>query len=116
MIRVIHFIDPPLDGPENEMSDHAGWNLRPHTYDTLAIECMHLGSGLDKQEFSLKDVTRCVIPNIGILGKYHPGNRNRILQRTMLRLEHQVRTWNEGDTSDHQKLKISDKFHQRGAY
>ena len=32
----------------------------------------------------------------------------------MLRLERQVRTWNEGDTSDPQNWEMSDNFHRRG--
>ena len=92
-----------------------GWNLREHSDNRVAIQCIRLVTGLSAKDVSVKDVTLCLIPSLGILGKYHPDNRNRILQsqRTMLRLDRQIRMWNEGDTSDPNEGEISEIFHRR---
>ena len=91
-----------------------GWNLEEHSDNPVAIQCMRLGYGYNATDVSVKDIARCIIPTIGILGKYHPGNRNHILQRTILRLERQVRTWNMNDKSDPKSWETSDNMHRRG--
>ncbi|KAL9185327.1 hypothetical protein ACHAXT_003104 [Thalassiosira profunda] len=106
------FVDPPQDSVEDEHKFRSGWDLRDGNREMA--ECIRLGAGLSAKDISLKDVTRCLIPTFGILGKYHPGNRNHILQRTMLRLERQIRTWNDGDTSDPNTWEMSDAMHRRG--
>jgi hypothetical protein len=112
------FQDPPTESNENEGKFRPGWNLRDHMDNPDGLECIRLGAGLTAKDLTVKDVARCLIPTIGILGKYHPGNRSRILQRTMLRFERQVRTWNDGDTSDPNGSadwwEVSDTMHRRG--
>ena len=114
MVCAPFFIDPPFDSDNEEFVGRSGWNLRDHSDNPVCIQCIRLGCGLEAKDISVKDVARCLIPTIGILGKYHPGNHNHILQRTMLRLERQVRTWNEGDTSDPNCWETSDNMHRRG--
>ena len=92
------FIDPTFHS--TNPNGKRGWNLEEHSDNPVAIQCMRLGYGYNATDVSVKDIARCIIPTIGILGKYHPGNRNHILQRTMLRLERQVRTWNVNDKPD----------------
>lgn len=111
------FTDPPQDSEENERSFREGWNLRDGRDlrgNRETTECIRLGAGLSAKDISLRDITRCLVPTIGILGKYHPGNRNHILQRTLLRLERQVRTWNDGDKSDPNEWETTDNMHRRG--
>lgn len=91
-----------------------GWNLQEHSDNPVAIQCMRLGYGYNSTDITVKDIARCIIPTIGILGKHHPGNRNNIMQRTMLRLEREVRTWNVNDKSDPQSWTTSDNMHRRG--
>jgi hypothetical protein len=112
------FQDPPIESDEDEYKFRPGCNLRDHVDNPNGLECIRLGVGLTAKDLTVKDVARCLIPTIGILGKYHPGNRSSILQRTMLRFERQVRTWNDGDASDPNGSadwwEISDTMHRRG--
>jgi len=112
------FQDPPINSDEDEYKFRPGWNLRDHVDNPDSLECIRLGVGLAAKDLTVKDVARCLIPTIGILGKYHPGNRNRVLQRTILRFERQVRNWNDGDVSDPNGTtdwwETSDAMHRRG--
>ena len=115
MICSPFFIDENWDS-SNPNVGRVGWNLHEHSDNPVSIQCMRLGYGYNSTDVSVKDIARCIIPTIGILGKQHPGNRNNIMQRTMLRLERQVRTWNDvNDKSDPKHWwATSDNMHRRG--
>jgi len=113
MICAPFFIDPPFQEEERIGQHRDGWNLRQSNNQT-PLQYIRLGVGLSANDISFKDMTRCIIPTLGILAKYHPGNRNHVLQRTMLRLEREVQTWNEGNTSNSNTWETSDTLHRRG--
>lgn len=114
------FDDPPIhnltaldDDDKSYMNQvdksRRGWQLQRNK--SFHNECclIRKGANLTSNQISIEQITRCLIPAVGILAKYHPSynnnnsnnNNNWVLQRLMLRLEREVRcTWNNSDNNN----------------
>jgi hypothetical protein len=107
-------------GPGGRLVNKAANTLRPHWkltkngFDfTKRAKGWIRAAGLKQKDIKPEDVARCVCAGVGVLAK----ERNPmewVFKRTMLRLERELRTWNNKAASDPNTLEMLQHILRRG--